>query len=47
MPRGGLADHRKYIMEAGGSMEIQSQPAFMLTVTLPAGKQEKNQEVPV
>ena len=33
-------------MEAGGSMEIQSQPAFMLTVTLPAGKQ-KNQEVPV
>ena len=47
VPRGGLADHRKYIMEAGGSMEIQSQPAFMLTVTLPAGKQEKNQEVPV
>lgn len=46
VPRGGLADHRKYIMEAGGSMEIQSQPAFMLTVTLPAGKQ-KNQEVPV
>ena len=47
VPRGGLADHRKYIMEAGGSMEIQSQPAFMLTVTLPAGKQEKDQEVPV
>lgn len=47
VPRGGLADHSKHIKEAGGSMEIQSQPAFVLTVILPAGKQEENQEVPV
>ena len=47
VPRGGLADHSKHIKEAGGSMEIQSQPTFMLTVTLPARKQEENQEVPV
>lgn len=36
VPQGGLADHMKYIMEVGGNMEIESQPAFMLTVTLPA-----------
>lgn len=47
VPRGGLADHNKYIMKAGGIMEIQSQPEFMLTVTLPERKRKKNQEVPV
>lgn len=36
VPRGGLADFGKRIEEAGGSMEIQSRPVFMLKVTLPA-----------
>lgn len=35
IPRGGLADLGKRMAEAGGSMDIQSQPDFMLTVTLP------------
>lgn len=43
-PRGGLADLSKVIFGAGGRMEIQSQPDFVLTVTLPLGNQEK--EVP-
>ena len=43
-PRGGLADLGRFIAEAGGSMQIQSQPVFMLTVTLPISKQEKEQE---
>ena len=43
VPRGGLADFDRRIAEAGGSMKIQSQPAFALTVTLPTGK-EKNGE---
>lgn len=34
-PRGGLADLGKMIIESGGRMEIQSQPAFVLTVMLP------------
>ena len=36
VPRGGLADFGKRITEAGGSMNIQSRPSFLLTVTLPA-----------
>ena len=35
IPQGGLADLSRMIAEAGGRMEIQSQPAFVLTVTLP------------
>lgn len=45
-PRGGLADLGEMIAGAGGRMEIRSQPAFLLTVTLPAGRREKKQEVP-
>lgn len=37
VPRGGLADLKRLLAAAGGSMEIRSQPAFSLTVTLPAG----------
>ena len=39
-PRGGLADLGKMIVGAGGRMEIQSRPIFMLTVTLPVCKQK-------
>lgn len=46
-PRGGLADLRRMITEAGGKMEIQSQPAFVLTVTLPVCERGTEQEVPV
>ena len=35
IPRGGLADLRKRMTGAGGRLEIQSQPVFVLTVTLP------------
>lgn len=35
IPRGGLADLGKRMAESGGSMDIQSQPDFVLTVTLP------------
>lgn len=35
-PRGGLTDLGKMIAGAGGRMEIQSQPIFVLTVALPA-----------
>ena len=42
IPRGGLADLGKRMAEVGGSMEIQSQPAFVLTVTLPM--ENKNEE---
>lgn len=45
MPRGGLADLEKMLAEAGGTMQIQSQPVFMLTVTLPVGRQKTGQEV--
>lgn len=43
-PRGGLADLCRFIEEAGGSMKIQSQPEFLLTVTLPVESREKQQE---
>lgn len=45
VPRGGLADLEKMLAEAGGTMQIQSQPVFMLTVTLPVGRQKTGQEV--
>lgn len=46
-PRGGLVDLDKLIMKAGGRMEIQSSPVFVLKVTLPVSKQKMKQEVPV
>ncbi len=46
-PRGGLVDLGKVIAEAGGKMKIQSQPVFVLTVTLPVCEQKTEQEVPV
>lgn len=45
VPRGGLADLEKMLAEAGGTMQIQSQPVFMLTVTLSVGRQKTGQEV--
>ena len=39
-PRGGLADLGKMIAEAGGRMEIQSRPVFVLAVTLPLCQQK-------
>lgn len=44
VPHGGLADYKRRVTDAGGSMEIESQPAFMLTVTLPAVKRTENRE---
>lgn len=38
-PRGGLADLRKMIAAAGGVMQLQSRPAFELTVTLPLAEE--------
>lgn len=35
IPRGGLVDLGRMLAEAGGKIEIQSQPQFLLTVTLP------------
>ena len=46
-PRGGLVDLCKVITEAGGRMMFMSQPAFVLTVTLPVCKQKTELEVPV
>lgn len=43
VPRGGLADYRKRITQAGGSMEIRSHPNFLLTVTLPAEKRREEE----
>lgn len=44
IPRGGLADFKKRIAEAGGSMEIQSRPAFLLTVILPTADNKEGEE---
>ena len=44
VPRGGLAVFGRRIAAAGGRMEIRSQPAFMLTVTLPTETQENREE---
>ena len=46
-PRGGLVYMEKQITRAGGRMEIQSQPEFLLTVTLPVGAEKQEQEVQV
>ena len=44
IPRGGLADLGKRVTEAGGRMDIRSQPAFELTVTLPTENSKKGEE---
>lgn len=41
VPRGGLVDLGKMLAEAGGKIEIQSQPQFLLTVTLPIGTEKE------
>lgn len=40
-PRGGLADLRRSIEKAGGSMTLRSLPTFLLTVTLPNTETEE------
>lgn len=42
-PRGGLADLGRMIAEAGGKIEIESQPEFLLTVTLPTSKKTERE----
>ena len=44
VPRGGLADLKKRAAETGGTLEIQSQPDFLLTVTLPAKKNHREEK---
>lgn len=41
IPRGGLVDLGRILAEAGGKIEIQSQPQFLLTVTLPIGTEKE------
>lgn len=41
IPRGGLVDLGRMLAEAGGKIEIQSQPQFLLTVTLPIGTKKE------
>ena len=41
VPRGGLVDLGRMLAEAGGKIEIQSQPQFLLTVTLPIGTEKE------
>lgn len=45
IPRGGLADLEKRMAETGGSMGIQSQPDFVLTVTLPMENKTEEETV--
>lgn len=39
IPRGGLRNLYRYVLDLGGTMEIQSKPSFALTVVLPAIKE--------
>ena len=39
VPKGGLHNLYRLIMDCGGTMEIQSKPGFALTVVLPAAKE--------
>lgn len=39
VPKGGLHNLYRHIMDCGGTMEIQSKPSFMLTVVLPLIKE--------
>ena len=41
VPRGGLVGLGRMLAEAGGKIEIQSQPQFLLTVTLPIGTEKE------
>lgn len=41
IPRGGFVDLGRMLAEAGGKIEIQSQPQFLLTVTLPIGTEKE------
>ena len=36
VPKGGLHNLYRHILDLGGTMEIQSKPGFALTVVLPA-----------
>ena len=40
VPKGGLHNLYRYVLDWGGRMQIQSQPSFALTVTLPKTKEE-------
>ena len=39
VPKGGLCNLKRYIMDCGGNMEIQSKPSFVLTLVLPVMKE--------
>ncbi len=39
VPKGGLLNLYRHILDCGGTMEIQSKPVFVLTVVLPAAKE--------
>ncbi|MDD6715960.1 MAG: hypothetical protein PUF49_06265 [Firmicutes bacterium] len=39
IPRGGLRNLYRHVLDLGGTMEIQSKPSFALTVVLPAIKE--------
>lgn len=39
VPKGGLHNLYRHILDLGGTMEIQSKPVFVLTVVLPAIKE--------
>ena len=39
VPKGGLHNLYRYVLDCGGRMELQSNPSFALTVTLPQGKE--------
>lgn len=41
VPKGGLHNLYRYAADWGGSMKIQSEPSFELTVTLPKDKEEQ------
>lgn len=39
VPKGGLHNLYRYVLDCGGRMELQSNPSFALTVTLPQEKE--------
>ena len=41
VPKGGLHNLYRYVLDWGGKMKIQSKPSFALTITLPKAKEEK------
>ena len=40
-PQGGLKNLYRHVENCGGRMDIRCRPAFTLTITIPAGKEEK------